>query len=157
MDDRDWLRVPVIWDLRIRFIGTKNMPSTHYATQSYRTIQVNGASPLDLLIMTYDAALAACNRQDLLQLTKALGVLRDALDYSYDAEIALGFFRLYQYCGELARQDQFDEAAFYLREIREDWGQVREQYRTNYSLATPPPQDQSQETSDLPTRLVIAG
>jgi len=62
------------------------------AAQSYRTNQINGASPLDLLIMTYDATLVACSQQDLDRTTRALGVLRDALDYSYDPEIALGFF-----------------------------------------------------------------
>ena len=130
--------------------------SNNYATQSYRAIQVNGASPVDLLIMTYDATLTACHRRDLLQLTKALGVLRDALDYSYNGEIALGFFRLYQYCEELARQDQFDEAAFYLRELREAWGQVKEQDKANkFSSATR--HGQPTAMSDLSTRLVIAG
>jgi flagellin-specific chaperone FliS len=122
------------------------------ATQAYRTVQINGSSPLDLLLMTYDAALTACNRQDLLQFTKALGVLRDALDYSYDADIALGFFRLYQYCGDLARQGEFDTAACYLRELRDAWAQVREQYQANRSNSTTP---QSQAENHISAGLSV--
>ncbi|NJN94151.1 MAG: flagellar protein FliS [Anaerolineales bacterium] len=67
------------------------MSNVQTAAQTYRANQINGASPLDLLIMTYDAALAAAGQSDLARFTRALGVLRDGLDYSYDAEIALGF------------------------------------------------------------------
>ena len=106
------------------------MTNLQSAVETYRTNQINGASPLDLLIITYDVALASCGQQDLVRFTKALGVLRDALDYSYDAEIALGFFKLYQYCGDLARKGEFDEAADLIRELRDTWAQVREQYQT---------------------------
>ena len=106
------------------------MTNLQSAVETYRTNQINGASPLDLLIMTYDAALASCGQQDLVRFTRALGVLRDALDYSYDAEVALGFFKLYQYCGDLARKGEFDEAADLIRELHDTWVQLREQYQT---------------------------
>lgn len=111
------------------------MTNLQAVTQTYRMNQIAGASPLDLLIMAYDAALASCGQQDLARLTKAVGVLRDALDYSYDADIALGFFRLYQYIADLGRKGEFDEAANLLRELRDAWTQVREQYQP----ATPAP------------------
>ncbi|MCG3210044.1 MAG: hypothetical protein FOGNACKC_03673 [Anaerolineae bacterium] len=106
------------------------------AAQSYRTNQINGASPLDLLIMTYDATLVACSQQDLDRTTRALGVLRDALDYSYDPEIALGFFRLYQYCGDLARKGEFEEAAGLIRELRDTWLQVKAKYQSPQPAAS---------------------
>lgn len=105
------------------------MTNLKTVTQTYRMNQIAGASPLDLLIMAYDAALASCGQSDLVRLTKAIGVLRDALDYSYDADIALGFFRLYQYVGDLGRQGNFDEAASLLRELRDAWVQIREQHQ----------------------------
>ena len=61
------------------------MSNLQTVAQTYLTNQINGASPLDLLIMTYDAALASCGQHDLSRTTRALGVLRDALDYSYNA------------------------------------------------------------------------
>jgi len=105
------------------------MTNLQTVTQTYRMNQIAGASPLDLLIMAYDAALASCGQKDLARLTKAIGVLRDALDYSYDADVALGFFRLYQYIGDLGRQSKYDEAADLLRELRDAWAQIREQYQ----------------------------
>lgn len=104
------------------------------ATLTYRMNQVNAASPLDLLIMAYDVALTSAGQGDLARFTRAIGVLRDALDYSYDADVALGFFKLYQYCADLARKGEFDEAAGLIRELRDAWVQVRSQYQT---AATP--------------------
>jgi flagellin-specific chaperone FliS len=105
------------------------MLNVQNATQTYRMNQINGASPLDLLIMAYDAALASAGQQDLDRFTRAMGVLRDALDFSYDADIALGFFRLYQYCADLARKGEYEEAAGIIRDLRDSWMQVRMQYQ----------------------------
>lgn len=134
------------------------MSNLQTAAQTYLTNQINGASPLDLLIMTYDAALAACGQRDLNRTIRALGVLRDGLDYSYNAEIALGFFKLYQYCGDLARKGEFDEAAIYLRELRDAWQQVRQRYQPSQS-APVPAHFQGVEMANHPAlgRIAIAG
>lgn len=95
------------------------------ASQTYRINQVNNASPLDLLLMAYDAALVGCAQHSLERTANALTVLRNALDYNYDAKIAMGFYQLYQYCAELTRQGEFDQAATILRELRDSWAQVK--------------------------------
>lgn len=95
------------------------------ASQTYRLNQISNASPLDLLIMAYDAALIGCSQGDLERTSKALSVLRNALDYSYDPQVAGGFLRLYLYCGDLARKGEYDEAAHILRELRDSWVQVK--------------------------------
>jgi flagellin-specific chaperone FliS len=136
------------------------MSNVQAATQTYLQNQINGASPLDLLIMAYDAAIAACGQHDLARITKALGILRDALDYSYDANIALGFFRLYQYCGDLARKDEFDDAAVYLRELRDAWLQVKQRYQAPQPADAPtvyPANLTSVNREAQPGRLVVAG
>ena len=122
------------------------------ATQTYRMNQINSASPLDLLLMAYDAALIGCGQRDLKRTTKALNVLRDALDFSYDEDIAMGFFRLYQYCADLVRKGEFDEAAEILRDLRDSWAEVKAQYQTTPS---PDTASKQQETS-MSTQLVIA-
>ena len=113
------------------------MQNYQQAAQTYRMNQVNSASPLDLLIMGYDAALASAGQRDLDRFTRAVTVLRDSLDFSYDADIAMGFFRLYQYCADLARKGEFDEAATYLRELRDSWDQIRSQYQAPQVAPTP--------------------
>ncbi|HMQ52844.1 MAG TPA: flagellar protein FliS [Anaerolineae bacterium] len=103
--------------------------SNPQVAQAYLINQINSASPLDLLIMGYDAALIGCGQRDLERTTRALTVLREALDYSYDPDIALGFFRLYQYCADLARKGEYDEAAHLLRELRDAWVEVRTRFQ----------------------------
>ena len=100
------------------------------AVQTYRMNQISSASPLDLILITYDAALIGCGQRDLERTTRAISLLRNALDFSYDASIAMGLFRLYQYCSELARDGRFDEAAHLLRELRMTWAQVKAQYES---------------------------
>lgn len=106
------------------------MTNLQVATQTYRMNQINGASTLDLVIMAYDAALIGCGQQDLERTTKALATLRDALDFSYDEEIAMGLFKLYQYCADLTRKGEYDEAAYLLRELRDAWMQIKNQYQS---------------------------
>lgn len=98
------------------------------AAQTYRLNQINSASPLDLVLMVYDAALTGCGQRDLARTTQALALLRDSLDFGYDEEIALGLFRIYQYCADLARKGEYDDAAHLLRELRDTWAQVKAQY-----------------------------
>ena len=94
--------------------------------RSYRINQVANADPLDLLLMAYDAALAGCALRDLGRTTQAVSLLRNALDFSFEPDIAMGFFRLYQYCAELARKGEYDQAADLLRQLRDSWAQVRD-------------------------------
>jgi flagellar protein FliS len=103
------------------------------ASQTYRINQINSASPLDLVLMAYDATLVGCAQCDLGRTTRGLSVLRSALDFSYDAEIATGLFRLYQYCADLARNGEYDQAARLLRELRDAWAQVKARYEAGPS------------------------
>ncbi|HIC90344.1 MAG TPA: flagellar protein FliS [Anaerolineae bacterium] len=96
--------------------------------QVYQRQQIEGANPLELILMAYDAAVVACTRRDLAQTTKALAILRNGLDFS-QGEIAVGLLRLYQYCADLARQGKFDEAVGLLRELRETWAEARDRQR----------------------------
>jgi len=102
------------------------MASLLTVARSYRINQVANADPLDLLLMAYDAALGGCAQRDLGRTTQAVSLLRNALDFSYEPDIAMGFFRLYQYCAELARKGEYDQAADLLRQLRHSWAQVRD-------------------------------
>lgn len=103
-------------------------------TWEYRRHQVEEATPLQRVVMVYDVALQACARQDLARVTQALRVLDDALDFS-QGEIAVQLSRLYQFCADAARRGAFDEAMMVLRELREAWAQVSQ----NFGSAQPVP------------------
>lgn len=86
----------------------------------YRQQDVMSASPLRLVIMTYDLAIRACEEQDFSKSVKTISALRDALDMDYP-EAAAGLFRLYQWCLDCIRQGDYASAITTLTELRGAW------------------------------------
>ncbi len=96
------------------------MYQAYFRSQEYRQQDVLGASPLRLVVMAYDVAIQACEQKDFERAVKAISVLRDALNFDYQ-EIAVGLFRVYQYCLDCLRKGDFVQAMGYLKELREAW------------------------------------
>lgn len=96
---------------------------TAYRTQEYRQQEVMGATPLHLVVMAYDVAIAACQQQDLVRAARAVSLLRDALNFDC-GEAAVGLFRLYQWCLDCIRQGNYSEALKTLTSLREAWATV---------------------------------
>jgi flagellin-specific chaperone FliS len=95
------------------------MYQTTYHNQ-YRKQDVMSASPLRLVIMTYDLAIRACEQQDFAKAAKTIGALRDALDLDYP-EVSVGLFRLYQWCLDCIRKNDYASALTTLTELRTAW------------------------------------
>jgi len=124
------------------------MIATAQPLQRYRQLQVETASPLQRTLMVYDVALVGCQQRDLKRTTDALNVLRSSLDMD-QGEVAAGFYRLYQYCGDLARSGQFDDAAKILRELVDAWVQVLVQETDAVKAQQPEPQQQQHVSLSL--------
>jgi flagellin-specific chaperone FliS len=92
--------------------------ATYY--KKYQQQDVMNASPLRLVIMTYDLAIRACEQQDFAKATKTISALRDALDLDYP-DVAMGLFRLYQWCLECIRKNDYASAITTLTELRGAW------------------------------------
>jgi flagellin-specific chaperone FliS len=90
---------------------------------SYREQQVQGASPLQAILLVYDFALGACVRKDLGRALEALSVLRGGLDFAQGGEIALQLQNLYLFCEAQVRTKKYDAAEHILRELRSAWAQ----------------------------------
>jgi flagellin-specific chaperone FliS len=88
--------------------------------QEYRQQDVLGASPIRLVVMAYDVAIQACEQKDFERAVKAISVLRDALDFDYK-EVAVGLFRVYQYCLDCLRKGDYTTPMGNLKELREAW------------------------------------
>lgn len=101
--------------------------------ETYRNSQVVGASPLERVMMVYDVAIQSCGQRNLERTTRALGVLRDALNFEYP-EMANRLLAIYIWCSELARKEKWDEAAELLQELRDSWEEANRQL-----LAQPQP------------------
>lgn len=90
------------------------------AYKKYKQQDVMNASPLRLVIMTYDLAIRACEQQDFAKATKTIGALRDTLDMDYP-DVSLGLFRLYQWCLDCIRKGDYTSATTTLTELRGAW------------------------------------
>jgi flagellin-specific chaperone FliS len=86
----------------------------------YKQQDVMSASPLRLVIMTYDLAIRACEQQDFVKAIKTISALRDTLDMDYP-DVAVGLFRLYQWCLDCIRTGDYASAISTLRELRSAW------------------------------------
>jgi flagellin-specific chaperone FliS len=105
-------------------------PYTHYRTQS-----LEGASPVRLVVMAFDAALVACERHDLARSTQVVGTLRDSLNFD-EQEAAVGFYRLYQWVLDCIRAGDWAAAIKTLRELRTAWAEIeRRQNPVRSSIA----------------------
>jgi len=94
-----------------------------YRSQEYRTQDVMGASPIRLVVMAYNLAITACEQKDFARATKAISVLRDALNFDYP-EVSVGLFRLYQWCLDCIRQGDYKSVIVSLTELRDAWAQT---------------------------------
>lgn len=86
----------------------------------YKQQDVMSASPLRLVIMTYDLAIRACEQQDFAKAVKTISALRDTLDMDYP-DVSLGLFRLYQWCLDCIRKGDYTSAITTLSELRGAW------------------------------------
>jgi len=88
--------------------------------KQYRQQDIMSASPLRLVIMTYDLAIRSCEQQDFTKAVKTISALRDALDLNYP-EVSVGLFRLYQWCLDCVRSGDYPSAITTLTELRSAW------------------------------------
>ena len=86
----------------------------------YKQQDVMSASPLRLVIMTYDLGIRACEQKDFAKAVKTISALRDTLDMDYP-DVAIGLFRLYQWCLDCIRKGDYASAITTLSELRSAW------------------------------------
>jgi flagellin-specific chaperone FliS len=106
--------------------------------KKYQQQDIMNASPLRLVIMTYDLAIRACEQQDFAKATKTISALRDTLDLDYP-EVAVGLFRLYQWCLECIRKNDYASAVTTLTELRGAWAATEQTIATRQSTISPAP------------------
>lgn len=112
------------------------MINNPYRTTQYQEQAVMGASPLRLIIMTYDVAIRSCEAKDFNKAVRAVSMLRDALNFDY-GEAAAGLYRLYQWCLDCIRSDEYQQAAETLKEIREAWVVVEQRQNATPAAVQP--------------------
>lgn len=93
--------------------------------RQYRQTQVLSSDPLQLVMMTYDLAIAGCRERNLSKVVTALNELRGSLNHEA-GQISADLLALYVYLADEARLGHFDSAGSFLRELRDTWAVARE-------------------------------
>ena len=90
---------------------------------NYHKNEIMNMSPAQLVLKVYDIAIIGCKLKNSRKVSKALVELISALDFE-KGDMAVGLFRLYQYCLDVIKKDEFDEALKILSELRSTWLKV---------------------------------
>lgn len=102
-------------------------PQQQKANQQYIQTQIMSADPVQLVILTYDVAIAGCRTRNQEKTLRALGELQLALNHEEGGQIAANLLSLYLYCTDLIRNRHFEEASKILTDLRQTWVELRKQ------------------------------
>ena len=91
--------------------------------KAYLKDQLAGLTSVELLIKVYDAGIISCKQGDKDRLSRCLVELISALNFDH-REIAVGLFRMYNYCLRNAKAGRFDLVEPILVELRDVWTRV---------------------------------
>ena len=83
------------------------------------------AGRVDLVIRTFEVAIAACNQENSPKALKALEVLEQSLNAHAFPELVTTLSRIYRYCRDLTLEGAFREARGYLDVLRDAWLEVK--------------------------------
>lgn len=106
------------------------MMQTAYGISQYRKMDVEGASPIRLVVMAYDLAILSCERQDFEKAVKSVQALQNALDFDFP-EAAGGLLALYQWVMDCLRRHDYDGAKNILLDLRQAWALVEKKLNTS--------------------------
>ena len=95
-------------------------------TNPYLVQKVLTASPEQLIVYIYDAAIIACGRENKMKASQAVQVLINSLNFDSDKNIAVKFFQLYHYILNRINAKNFGEAKELLGELRKTWSEAME-------------------------------
>jgi flagellin-specific chaperone FliS len=87
---------------------------------AYRSNQVMGCSPGQLILLLYDHVIKCLNSSDMRGASRGIVELMSALDLDYQ-DISGRLFSLYEYCLDLVKKENYEEASKILTEMREMW------------------------------------
>lgn len=97
---------------------------------AYRTNQVMGASPGQLILLLFDHVIRCLQKEDFRGASKGLVELMGSLDLDYQ-DISGRLFSLYEYCLDLVKKGEYEQASQILTEMRKMWataiGRIAEQ------------------------------
>jgi flagellar secretion chaperone FliS len=92
----------------------------------YLANQILNASPEQLFIKVFDFAVVHSEKKDMIKTNNAIQELIGFLRFDDETykDLSINLIRLYQYCQDQTRKQNFDIVTKILTELRESWLQV---------------------------------
>jgi flagellin-specific chaperone FliS len=90
------------------------------AAKAYRNEQLLNLTPVQVIEKLYSIAIQACKKNDKQLAKKAINELIAGLNFEH-GDIAVGLYRLYEYCKHCIRKGNANEAVVVLDELRATW------------------------------------
>lgn len=97
-------------------------------TNRYLVNEIMGASQEELILKVYDFAIANSKLKNLEKTNKAIQVLIDSLSFATEesSKMSVELLRIYQFCQDQARKQNFSMVETMLTDLRDTWIQVFE-------------------------------
>lgn len=89
----------------------------------YLTNEILNATPEQLIMKVFNFAILSCKKHDMVKTNEALQVLINSLNFEHPEakEISIGFFRIYRFCQDQMRKQNYDVVHKTLSELKESW------------------------------------
>ncbi|PKL82208.1 MAG: flagellar protein FliS [Ignavibacteriae bacterium HGW-Ignavibacteriae-3] len=89
----------------------------------YLVNEINNATQEQLLLKVYDFIILHCQKKNMIKVNEAIQILMNGLSYNDPEvkEVSIGFLKLYQYCQDQARKNNFAEVQKIMTELRDTW------------------------------------
>jgi flagellar secretion chaperone FliS len=89
----------------------------------YLANEILDASPEQLIMKVFNFAIQNCQKHNMIKTNEALQVLINALNFDNPEakEISIGFFRIYQYCQDQMRKQNYEIVLKVLTDLKETW------------------------------------
>jgi len=105
-------------------VSSSYMQRESVKTNPYLVQKILTASPEQLIVYIYDAAIIACSREDRMKASQAVQALINSLNFDSDRNVATKFFQLYRYILNQINSNNFNEARSMLDELRKTWSEA---------------------------------
>jgi flagellar secretion chaperone FliS len=89
----------------------------------YISNDILDASPEQIIMKIYDFAIRNCQQHNMIKTNDALQVLINALNFDHPEakEISIGFYRIYRYCQDQMRKQNYEIVFKVLSELKQTW------------------------------------
>ncbi len=101
-----------------RILSNKTNPVNNYLVK-----EILEADPKQIIMKIYDYAILNCQKKDLAKTTQAIQELINSLKFDDEniSSISIGLLRLYQYCQDQMRKQNYDIVYRILTDLRSTW------------------------------------